>query len=1274
MSKRVRHELAPLDLADSPGLPMTGCAEPKNTAPRDFITGGQRIAERLELALQGAGLGMFDICLETAHCFVDRGCLDILGYDEEEIPSGLECWKNLIFPEDLPGLLETFEIHLNGKVPLVQCEYRVLHRSGKWIWVLSRGKVVQWSNRGKPLWFTGTLLDVNWKRNADPLQGAYDKREYFPAAGDWHAEGPPAGRQDIFQYLLDAIPCPVFYKDTDGRFLGCNSAFEKFFGYTRNELVGKSSYELSPPELARVYHETDMNLLRSGGEQVYELQVTHPDDNLRQMMFKKAVFGSRESAGFVGVLTDITDLRKAEAELRESERRYREVVENAQSIIIRTDPAGNIIFVNEFAQEFFGYSESEIEGKNIIELFTPDLDQSPDNFSKMLEISDPGSGPVPDNECENIRRDGERVFVNWKNRRITDEAGRIREILCVGSDITDRRRAEDELRRKNQALSWEAEVDSTMAELSRRLMELDSLDEIALLVLENAKKLTQSRLGYIGHIDIETRTILSPVFAREDACPLLRDDDLLIAFHNLAQWTAKHEQTVLANGFEDPELLGLSSDGHFPLYRVLSVPAIAKDKMLGRIVLANSTRDYTGHDAAVLRGLAALYAMAAQNLRATLDLQRTNEYLENILESSPDAVGIVDGKGRFIRWNRMATDLYGYSFDEIRGKSAFQMYADSKELERMLATLRAEGTVKKYEIHLKRKDGEVGPYELSIGLLKDEAGKVFGSVCVSRDPSPLKKNVEDLRSEIALRLETEEALRQSEALSREKETKYRNLFQEFHALLDAIPDRLLLLDCDYKVVWANRAAAAELQREDDIPSLIGTLCFEEWHKLNEPCEGCPLAKVFSTGQSTDGEISTTDGRTLEVRSVPVKDEHGKTVHVINVTRDMTEYRKLERQIRHGQKMEAIGTLAGGIAHDFNNILGIILGYSELALTGTGRGTTVHYQLEQVQKAIYRAKELVKQILTFSRHSDPVSRPVRLSSIVLETFKLLRAAVPSVIEIKQIIEPAAEAELIQADPTQIQQILMNLSTNAVHAMRDRGGSLEIGLSQKVLSKSEIGQLGLAPGCYVCLTVRDTGHGMTQAVMERIFEPFYSTKGPGEGTGMGLSVVYGIVKSHKGAITVSSRKDKGTEFRVYFPSCKHAIASEERVPRSLLKGAETILLVDDEPDLVDVGKKLLENLGYRVVESIGPIHALEVFRADPGKFDLVITDLTMPYMTGLELAEKLLDVRQNTPIILVTGFSEMVSAEDSYKLGIQEFLMKPLINEELSHCIRRVLDLS
>jgi len=237
-----------------------------------FSCGARQLGERLELALLGAGLGMYDISFQTEECFADAGCLDILGYSEGELPPGIENWKKLVFPEDLPRLLKTFQLHLDGRTALAECEYRVRHKSGNWIWVLSRGRVVRWSDRQGPLWFTGTLLDVTWRKRANAvLPGGGTGME--PSAGGETADTGPFRQKQFFQDLLDAIPCPVFYKDSRGIFLGCNSSFEKFIGAPRDEIVGKSSYGLSPLEFAHIYHQTDMSLLRGGGEQVYELPV-----------------------------------------------------------------------------------------------------------------------------------------------------------------------------------------------------------------------------------------------------------------------------------------------------------------------------------------------------------------------------------------------------------------------------------------------------------------------------------------------------------------------------------------------------------------------------------------------------------------------------------------------------------------------------------------------------------------------------------------------------------------------------------------------------------------------------------------------------------------------------------------------------------------------------------------------------------------------------------------------------------------------------------------
>jgi CheY-like chemotaxis protein len=372
-------------------------------------------------------------------------------------------------------------------------------------------------------------------------------------------------------------------------------------------------------------------------------------------------------------------------------------------------------------------------------------------------------------------------------------------------------------------------------------------------------------------------------------------------------------------------------------------------------------------------------------------------------------------------------------------------------------------------------------------------------------------------------------------------------------------------------------------------------------------------------------------------------------------------------------MEAIGTLAGGIAHDFNNILGIILGYIEMSLLDASGNSSLRTNLEHIRKATHRATDLVKQILAFSRKSEQERMALQLIPIIKESLKLLRASLPSTIEIRQKFGLTTGEDRVMADPTQIHQVLMNLCGNASHAMRENGGVLEISLSARVLRVEETESIGeLIPGKYIEAIIRDTGHGIAPAIIDRIFEPYFTTKGLGEGTGLGLSVVHGIVKSHGGSITVESELGKGTEFRILLPKVEiYAKAGTQEIP-VLPRGTESILFVDDEEGLVNIGKQMLERLGYNVVVRTSSIEALEAFRRQPEKYDLILTDQTMPHMTGMNLAREVLRIRPEMPIVLCTGFSEIITAESVKAMGIRKLLMKPLVMSDVALAVRHSLD--
>ncbi len=424
-------------------------------------------------------------------------------------------------------------------------------------------------------------------------------------------------------------------------------------------------------------------------------------------------------------------------------------------------------------------------------------------------------------------------------------------------------------------------------------------------------------------------------------------------------------------------------------------------------------------------------------------------------------------------------------------------------------------------------------------------------------------------------------------------------------------------------------------------------------------------------------IVNKDGSTkwIERNSVAITWEEGPAS--LDFLGDITESKRakaasarLEAQLRQSQKLETIGTLAGGIAHDFNNVLSPILGYTEMIMEDVPEDSPIHGYLEHIDMAAHRAKELIQQILTFSRQVDQERKPIQIQFIVSEVLKLLRSSLPSTLEMKQHIDP--ECGAVMADPTQMHQVLMNLCINGYHAMDEGRGLLDIRLEPfDVDLELARRHPNLQEGSHIRLSVSDTGHGMKRETMGKIFEPFFTTKDGEEGTGLGLSVVHGIIVSHGGEIIVYSEPGKGSTFSVFLP-CTAGIEEDEEISdRPIPTGDEHVLFVDDEEEICAMGKAMLERLGYEVTIATGGIEAMELFRACPDRFDVVITDQTMPRGTGAELSKELLELNPRLPMILTTGFSITFTREDSEKLGIQEYIMKPASIRDLGEALRRVL---
>jgi PAS domain S-box-containing protein len=511
----------------------------------------------------------------------------------------------------------------------------------------------------------------------------------------------------------------------------------------------------------------------------------------------------------------------------------------------------------------------------------------------------------------------------------------------------------------------------------------------------------------------------------------------------------------------------------------------------------------------------------------------------------------------------------------------------------------------------------------------------------------------------------------------ESEKKYRELVENANSII-------MRMDTQGKIIFFNEFAQRFFgYKEEDIvgQNMLGTIVLPtvaarlELESLVASVVGDPKEPAV---RETENVLRTGDRAWIAWTYKPIFGENGKFTEILCIGNDITglkqageEKRALEEQLQHAQRMEAIGTLAGGIAHDFNNILGAIIGYTEMAIYDAEEASQDPSNMEEVLKAGHRAKDLVQQILAFSRQTAHERKPILIQPIVKEALKLLRASVPSTIEIRQNIE--AETGSVLADPTQIHQILMNLCTNASQAMLGKGGIMDVAVEKVEVDEDE-GAVDpdLPPGFYIRVTVSDTGHGMDRETMERIFEPYFTTKEKGLGTGLGLAVVHGIVKGYGGATKVQSKVGKGTTFQVYFPRIEREV--EQATIRSDLppKGNERILFVDDEEPLVYLGKQMLERLGYQVEGKSNSLDALEAFQSNPDDFDLVITDMTMPNMTGEVLAKEIVKIRPDMPIILSTGFTEQVTEEKVKAWGVGAFAVKPLELKYLARTIRGLLD--
>jgi PAS domain S-box-containing protein len=665
-------------------------------------------------------------------------------------------------------------------------------------------------------------------------------------------------------------------------------------------------------------------------------------------------------------------------------------------------------------------------------------------------------------------------------------------------------------------------------------------------------------------------------------------------------------------------------DNHVVWTKMSAQPDFNDDGTLGRVIVSFTDISDT-----------------IEKNRIGRQIKQAKDEWENTIDAIQDIVVILDLDQRIIRANRAAHEISGLKYGELTGRKCFEVFhGNTAPCAGCLAW--QPGSKMNINTGLVYNGILSRTFEMSSLPVYDDSGRVKFLVHTGRDVTQKLKD-------------EEERLRLSAAIEQTSEV-------------------VVITDKDGSIQYVNPAFSVKTgySRSEVIGQNARILkSGEHDFKFYEKMWGSLLEKGVWSGQlinrKKDGTMFWEDA-TIS----PIYNGEGQITNFVAVKRDISKEKSLERQLRQAMKMEAIGALAGGVAHDFNNILSVMIGYGQMAKGRLGDEDPVRADIDQVLLAGDRAVDLVKQILTFSRQDTQEQfKPLRVQHLLKEVLKLLRSSLPVTIELNHSINN--DCRPILADSTQIHQVLMNLCTNAKQAIGGRYGRITMNLSEIKVTEAHIGTTCLlnGPGDYIYLEVTDNGCGMDSLLLERIFEPFFTTKTKDHGTGLGLAVVHGIVKKHGGEILVNSAVGQGTTFHVYFPVHTADMDAEQEVVSQEAGGSERIMVVDDEMTIAQMLQRMLAKLGYRVTIFTDSIEAVSMFRKSPEAYDLVLTDMTMPKMTGAELAQEILALRPELPIIMTTGFSEIIDKEKAERLGIREFLFKPLKKEQLSRAVRKVL---
>ncbi len=1184
-----------------------------------------------------------------------------------------------------------YGIQFVKKLPDSYQEYPMIAENGRELWLGQRVHTVM--KDGNVAGFQAICRDVSERRQLEEELRKSEER---------------------FRELSDLLPQFVFEVDENLGFIFINRAGILESGYTEEDVYGGMTLlQFLAPEAQDRLCASIGRIKTEPQSLVEEYSLLRRDGSVTPVItYASPIIRDGHFRGIRGVAVDIADRKRAESALVESEEKYRHVVERANDGIAIVQE-GKVKYANPALARMLGYEYMEEIDQQFSKYIHPRM------LSKLREIyiKRMAGEPVPAiYDTLMIGKESNEVAVEV-NSGLIDFSGEPAALIIV-RDVDERRKIErrlEESERKFRSVVENAQEGITLIQdgrltyvnpctleimgyseeemFSKPFLEFIYPEDRATVKNRYRRRMagedfsdsfhfrTVDNEGLVKWIEADSiimdwegqpsvLTFWRDVTERKKADEALRESEARFRalFENMINGVAVYSPIRDGEDFlfsdmnhaaekmdclERRDVIGRPVSEVFPGVREFGLfdvfQRVWQTGQTEHHPVANykDQRSEGWRDNVVYRlptgHIVAVYSDESERKKAEDARRESENRYRAIVDNASDSIFLKDRNFRYTHVNPSMERLLGLPSSELIGKTDRDLFGEhaAKEIHRSdAAVLRGQN------VHLENTKPVQGvpiTFDEVKVPITDLSGKVVGICGIARDVTEKRR--------------AEEQVRQSDE-------KYRALFNNSR-------DGIYITTRDGEIEEANPAfkgmfgfGAGEIR---------GLSVLDLYEDLNDRRRF--QREIEGLGSVRDFELAlrSKDGRRIDclITSSVRRGSDGKIVGYEGSIRDVTDRKMLEQQLFQAQKMEAIGTLAGGIAHDFNNILYVIIGFTELSIDEVVNDMDLKGFLSNVLKAAERAKYLVNQILTFSRQSELEKKPLLMEPIVKEVCRFLRASLPTTIDIRWNLGDHLSPVL--ADPTQIHQVLMNLCTNAGHAMRKTGGKLSISLEEVDLDGASVAALpDFVPGRYQQLTVVDTGHGIDRSVLDRIFDPYFTTKEKGEGTGLGLAVVHGIVKAHRGIIKVESESGKGSVFRVYLPVVQEETPKVTECHEAVKTGHECVLVVDDEESIAEMISRMLGRLGYEVVTRTSSIEALELFRKRPTKFDLVITDMTMPNMTGKELAQRIRETRGDIPIILCTGFSELMSEHQAKTIGIQAFIMKPVLREEMARTIRRVLE--